>query len=156
MKWTVIFRLKAKVMRVGGKIGNLVASAFGRKISRRWLYACEALTATMLAIGLWIRIGPISPELLDTKDATSTVVVDRNGVPLYEALSGDGTRSVTLSADELPPALAAATVAAEDRRFWLHPGVDPVAIARALKRDLMELQFVEGGSTISQQVAKLL
>jgi len=127
-----------------------------RKVSRSWVYAGAAVSAIALATGLWIRLGPISPELLDTRDATSTVVVDRNGVPLYEALSGDGTRSMTLRANELPPALVAATVAAEDRRFWSHRGVDPVAIARALKRDVVELQFVEGGSTISQQVAKLL
>ena len=126
-----------------------VASAFRRK-------AVAAVSAMVLAAGLWIRLGPISPELLDTRDAASTVVVDRRGVPLYEALSGDGTRSVMLSANELPPALIAATVAAEDRRFWSHPGIDPIAMLRALKRDLLELEFVEGGSTISQQVAKLL
>ena len=51
---------------------------------------------------------------------------------------------------------AAATIAAEDRRFWRHPGVDPVAIARALQRNIAERQIVEGGSTITQQVAKLL
>jgi penicillin-binding protein 1C len=86
----------------------------------------------------------------------STSVVDRRGVPLYEALSGDGTRSVHLTAANLPAMLAAATIAAEDRRFWSHPGVDLVAIARALKRNLAERQIVEGGSTITQQVAKLL
>ena len=87
---------------------------------------------------------------------TSTLVVDRNGEPLYEALSGDGTRSVRLTADSLPPMLVAATVAAEDHRFWSHPGVDPVAMLRALKTNLAERSVVEGGSTISQQAAKLL
>jgi len=136
--------------------GALVASAFRRKITRARLYTLAGFSALILILGLWIRLGPIPSRLLDTRDSTSTVVVDRNGVPLYEALSGDGTRSVTLNANDLPPALVAATVAAEDRRFWSHPGVDPVAITRALKRDLVELQLVEGGSTISQQVAKLL
>ena len=56
----------------------------------------------------------------------------------------------------LPPVLVAATIAAEDRRFWSHPGVDPVAIARALRQNLSEGRIVEGGSTITQQVAKLL
>ena len=87
---------------------------------------------------------------------TSTVVVDRRGVPLYESLSGDGTRNVHLDARNLPPMLVAATLAAEDRRFWSHPGVDPVAIARALRQNLLEGTVVEGGSTITQQVAKLL
>ncbi len=45
-----------------------------------------------------------SPALLDLDDATSTVVVDRRGVPLYEALSGDGTRSVHLDRRACPRA----------------------------------------------------
>jgi penicillin-binding protein 1C len=101
-------------------------------------------------------LGPIPSELLDLQSASSTIVVDRNGVPLYEALSGDGTRNVWLTADALPPALVDATLAAEDRRFWSHVGVDPRAIARALRQNLAEGAIVEGGSTISQQVAKLL
>jgi penicillin-binding protein 1C len=110
----------------------------------------------LIGLSLWVRLGPIDPKLLDLRDATSTSVVDRRGAPLYEALSSDGTRSVHLTAANLPPMLAAATIAAEDRRFWSHPGVDPVAIARALRRNLAERQIVEGGSTITQQVAKLL
>ena len=95
-------------------------------------------------------------DLLDDRASASTVVVDRAGVPLYEALSGEGTRSVKLTAAEMPPSLVAATVAAEDRRFWSHPGVDPIAMLRALKRNLEEREVVEGGSTITQQAAKLL
>src|SRR4029450_9451751 len=58
--------------------------------------------------------------------------------------------------NNLPPVLVGATIAAEDRRFWSHPGVDVIAIARALRQNLSEGGVVEGGSTISQQVAKLL
>ncbi|MCA1648990.1 MAG: penicillin-binding protein 1C, partial [Acidobacteria bacterium] len=105
---------------------------------------------------LWVRLGPIDPALLDDRSAVSTAVVDRRGTPLYEALSGDGTRSLRLSADTIPPSVAAATIAAEDRRFTSHPGIDPVALLRAVKRNLAERRTVEGGSTISQQVAKLL
>ena len=121
---------------------------------RRWIAACAA--TCLVALALWIRLGPIAPDLLDLSESTSTVVVDRHGVPLYEALSGDGTRSVRLEADRLPPVLAAATIAAEDRRFYAHAGVDPVAILRALKHDLAEHAIVEGASTITQQTAKLL
>jgi penicillin-binding protein 1C len=104
----------------------------------------------------WVRLGPIPDGLLDARSGRSTVVVDRHGVPLYEALSGEGTRNVRLDASELPPVLVAATIAAEDRRFWMHPGVDPIAIVRALTRNLKERRVAEGGSTITQQVAKLL
>jgi len=116
-----------------------------------------AVVATcVVAAALWVRLGPIAPELLDISDGTSTVVVDRQGVPLYEALSGDGTRSLRLEAATMPAILAAATLAGEDRRFYSHSGIDPVALVRAMKRNLVEHAIVGGGSTITQQTAKLL
>src|SRR5215217_81617 len=124
---------------------------------RAHLHAASAAAAVcVLGLALWVRCGPIPPALLDFSEATSTVVVDRRGVPLYEALSGDGTRSVRMTADALPPALTDATYGAGDRRFWSHPGVDLFAIARATVRNIRQLRIVEGGSTITQQVAKLL
>jgi penicillin-binding protein 1C len=122
---------------------------------RRRLTLAFALAASV-GTGAWARVGPLPPGLLDLARAESTVVLDRHGVPLYEALGADGTRAAHLTADRLPEALAAATVAAEDRRFWSHPGVDPLAIARAMKRNVLEGEIAEGGSTITQQVAKLL
>ena len=123
--------------------------------SRRRRAVAGAVTL-VAASALWVRLGPIDPALLDDTASTSTLVVDRRGVPLYESLSGEGTRSEHLSAEALPADLVAATIAAEDRRFWWHPGLDPIAIARALTRDIRTGRIVEGGSTISQQVAKLL
>jgi penicillin-binding protein 1C len=119
---------------------------------RRRLIASLALGVGLL---LWVRLAPLPAGLLD-EPPPSTIVVDRHGVQLYEARSGDGTRAVALTADRLPPMLVAATIAAEDRRFRSHPGVDPVAIMRAAKTNLIERSVVEGGSTITQQVAKLL
>ena len=103
------------------------------RVARRHPYRCGVAAVAFIAIvtAMWVRLGPIPAELLDVSDAASTVVVDRHGVPLYEALSGDGTRSIRLEADRLPPMLAAATVAAEDRRFYSHTGIDPMAIVRA-------------------------
>lgn len=111
--------------------------------------------AVCAGVTVWLRLGPLPEGLLD-EPPPSTIVVDRNGVELYEARSADGTRAVTLTADALPPTLVAATIAAEDRRYWSHPGVDPVAILRAARTNLLERSVVEGGSTITQQVAKLL
>ena len=116
------------------------------------LFASLALSVAML---LWLRLGPLPDGLLD-EPQPSTVVLDRNGVQLHEARSGDGTRAMTLTASSLPPALIAATIAAEDRRFWSHPGVDAIAVVRAARTNLVERSLVEGGSTITQQVAKLL
>ena len=124
-----------------------------RVTTRRVILALGAGAVLLMA---WIRMGPIPADLLDARAHTSTIVVDRNGVPLYEALSNSGTRGTSADAASLPPIVVAATLAAEDRRFFSHPGVDVVAIVRALKTNLAERRVVEGGSTISQQVAKLL
>src|SRR5207247_6411132 len=115
-----------------------------------------AVFALCVAELAWLRFGPLPPRLLDLSDAQSTVVVDRNGEVLYEARNNDGGRSMQLSADRLPAALVDATIAAEDGRFWHHPGIDPIAIARAAVHDLRRGRLAEGGSTITQQVAKLL
>ena len=105
----------------------------------------------------WARMGPLPAGLLDEAEAVrSTTVYDRNGEVLYEARSDLGTREKRLHADRLPPALVGATLAAEDHRFHSHWGVDPIAMARATWRNLAALDRVEGGSTLTQQVAKLL
>lgn len=57
---------------------------------------------------------------------------------------------------ELPKTYRDAVLAVEDHRFYEHNGVDPVAIGRALWIDLCTLSFAEGGSTITQQLAKNL
>lgn len=127
-------------------------AAWARR-ARRWLAIGVAVAVTA---GAWARLGPLPPGLLDPLPTPSTVVVDRHGVPLYEALSTASTRALALQPDSLPPRLVAATIAAEDRRYFSHYGVDPVAIARAMRTNLAEGRIVEGASTISQQVAKLL
>ncbi|KLK94014.1 penicillin-binding protein [Microvirga vignae] len=65
-----------------------------------------------------------------------------------------GGRTVTLK--ELPPYLPKAFVAIEDRRFYDHLGVDPMGIARAAYRNLTRSGGLQGGSTLTQQLAKNL
>lgn len=57
---------------------------------------------------------------------------------------------------DLPPTLPQAAVAVEDRRFWSHPGFDIAGIARAAVVNISRGRMVQGGSTITQQVAKNL
>ncbi|HEV3214942.1 MAG TPA: penicillin-binding protein 1C [Vicinamibacterales bacterium] len=115
-----------------------------------------AVTALVVAAAVWVRLGPLPVGLLEDRRQLSTTVVDRKGQVLYEARSEEGTRGTRLSLDELPPYLVSATIAAEDRRFYKHVGIDPVAIGRAMIHDVEAGAVVEGGSTITQQVAKLL
>lgn len=56
--------------------------------------------------------------------------------------------------DRLPQRYLDAVIACEDHRFYQHAGVDLLAIGRALWHDVQALEFVEGGSTITQQLAK--
>src|SRR5262245_20723020 len=79
------------------------------------------------ALVAWARLGPL-PDGLFEPERPSSLVVDRTGVPLYEARAADGTRGVPLAQEALPAALVHATLAAEDRRFFRHPGVDPIAL----------------------------
>jgi penicillin-binding protein 1C len=134
-------------------LDRLVGS--GRRHWRR-LTAAGILLGATAAIAIWIRCGPLPPHLLDLEARPSLAVVDRHGEPLYEARSGRGTRGDRLTPAEVPAVLAEATMAAEDVRFRSHVGLDPLAIVRAGWRDLHARHLVEGGSTITQQVAKLL
>jgi penicillin-binding protein 1B len=64
----------------------------------------------------------------------------------------ESRRIVPLSA--IPPSLQRAVLAAEDARFYSHFGIDVVGVARALVKNLRERRFAQGGSTITQQLAK--
>ncbi len=125
--------------------------------TRRQIRIAIGLTAgLLLAVAAWIRVGPLPDGLLDTTMQPSTVVTDRHGEPLYEVRSTDGLRGEWLEPGAVPELLARATLAAEDVRFRWHVGVDPIAIARAAWRNVRSGAIDEGGSTISQQVVKLL
>jgi len=59
-----------------------------------------------------------------------------------------------LTVAELPPSLVQAVIATEDRRFYDHPGIDPIGLARAVWMNLRAGRVVQGGSTLTQQLAK--
>ncbi len=122
---------------------------------RRRLTLVALLTGS-IAGGVWLRCGALPPGFLDTHESPSVVVVDRHGEVLYEARSSSGTRGSVLRPEDVPASLRDATIAAEDVRFRHHVGVDPIAIVRAAWKDLRARRIVEGGSTITQQVADLL
>lgn len=112
--------------------------------------------AFAIAVGVWIRCGPLPQGFLDPRRHVSIEIVDRHGELLYEMLSHRGGRSAWLSSDHLPERLSEATLAAEDKRFFQHPGVDPLALLRAAWRNLAARRVREGGSTLTQQCVKLL
>lgn len=56
--------------------------------------------------------------------------------------------------EELPQIYIDAVIAVEDKRFYTHKGIDPISLGRAIVNDIKAMSFVEGGSTITQQLAK--
>jgi penicillin-binding protein 1C len=110
------------------------------------------LGGALAALALWLRLGPIDSSLLAARP--SVVVLDRHGEILYEPLGTTGTRTDLLTT--VPANVEKATLAAEDHRFAKHIGIDPIAVARAFAHNVRAMHVVEGGSTITQQVAKLL
>ncbi len=103
---------------------------------------------------LWFaRDLPRPDEAVATSRRPALALEDRSGQVF--ARFGDIVGDKLLLSD-LPPYLPEAAVAVEDRRFWQHPGIDPVGLARAAWVDLTAGHVVQGGSTITQQVAKTL
>ncbi|WP_199613595.1 transglycosylase domain-containing protein [Paenibacillus alkalitolerans] len=114
------------------------------------------MTVTAACAGLIIAAAMMYVASLDVaafaKPMTQpTQILDRNGEKIY-TLSVRKSEPVPISA--MPESLIQAIIAVEDRRFYEHPGVDILSIARALYRDLRAGNIVEGGSTITQQLAK--
>lgn len=81
----------------------------------------------------------------------SSLVIDRNG-EVYSRLTGENRRTVPLS--EVSPYFIRALVAREDSRFFDHFGIDPVGVARAAFRNLAAGGVRQGGSTLTQQLAR--
>lgn len=86
--------------------------------------------------------------------AESTKIYDRTGKILLHNASGDIRRTL-VPIDEIPAHAQNATLAIEDARFYEHRGVDPKATFRAIFWNIGSLEYGQGGSTITQQVAKM-
>ncbi|QIE57460.1 penicillin-binding protein [Pikeienuella piscinae] len=94
---------------------------------------------------------PPASELLDARTHGSVTMLDRNGdVFAWRGAQFGGE----IGPGDVSPHLVDAILAAEDRRFYSHFGVDPRGLLRAMLVNLRAGRFVQGGSTITQQVAK--
>jgi len=93
---------------------------------------------------------PIAPPVQSLR------IYDRHGLPLRTVLSPDQTLSFSTSLDSVSPWMVVATVAAEDKRFFLHPGVDLDAALRALWQNTRSGRVVSGASTLTEQLVRAL
>jgi penicillin-binding protein 1A len=111
------------------------------------------LYLTPLVLGLFApRLDPaIDLYAVNRPLAFTFLDVDGNDAGHRGAVVGE-----RLKLEEMPAYLPAAFIAMEDRRFYYHNGIDPLGLARALLLDLRARHWVAGGSTISQQTAKIV
>lgn len=124
----------------------------GRIGRSRWLLLPGALAALLIALLLADRLWPL--PLVEVNPAR--VVVAEDGTPLWRFADADGIWRYPVTIEEVSPRYLQALIQYEDRWFWSHPGVNPLAIARAAWQDLRSARVVSGGSTLTMQVARLL
>ena len=87
-------------------------------------------------------------------DPYTTVVEDRHGQLLSASIASDGQWRFP-ERDHVNEKFARAITAFEDKRFWNHPGVDLLALGRALQQNIRAGRIVSGGSTLTMQVIRL-
>lgn len=123
----------------------------------RWVGRGFAFAFAAVLLGWWVLpwLVDLPPDLLQSPE-TSTRFLARDGSPLRHLLAADGTRrQEEVSLAEMPRSLWQAVLAAEDRRFYQHGGVDLMAVARALRDNAQSGRVVSGASTLHQQLIKI-
>ena len=111
------------------------------------------LLATLCAV-LLVAFVPLPPALF-TPSPPAVELLDRNGEPLRLSRSGDQPFQQCAALSDVPQALVSATLAAEDRRFFSHHGVDWLADIRASWQMIWNRRIISGASTITQQLIKV-
>src|SRR5579872_1643904 len=147
------FKIFPQRKRGSGKGSGAGRSRIGRLIYWAAVLALWGVIAIAVII-VWVGIHlPPIQSLEIPKRPPSVLILGDNGATL--ATRGDmGGAAVPLR--ELPDYVPRAFIAIEDRRFYSHHGVDPLGIARALIADVLHRGASQGGSTITQQLAKNL
>ncbi len=133
-----------------------------RLLSKSSLYIVLFILIALAAAGgavyalLLADLPPVSAAAQHSVVPTSQIL-DRNGQLLYEIIDPNAGKQIDLDLDALPAACVQATLATEDSRFFLHPGFDPIAIARAAWQNLSADGAIRsGGSTLTQQLVRIL
>nr|WP_295466721.1 transglycosylase domain-containing protein [Mesorhizobium sp.] len=137
----------------------------GRSRSRRGFGMVGSLVYWSLVLALWGGIGVAAIVAFygaRMPSAITWTVPDRP--PNVKIMSADdkllANRGMTggeaLSLSEMSPYIPQALIAIEDRRFRSHFGIDPLGLARAMVTNVMQGRLVQGGSTVTQQLAKNL
>lgn len=125
-----------------------------RFFARRGRGALVALALPVVLALLVVALDRAFPLDLSRAESLSAELRDSGGRVLNLRATPDG--AIRLAPEALGPDLVPLLLAREDRRFWDHPGVDPLALLRATGQLLWHRRIVSGGSTLAMQVAHLL
>ncbi len=117
--------------------------------------ALAGISVVATAWWLFADLPPVTTVELRAAHPT-TQILDRNGNVLYEVIDPETGKQLDLDLTHIPQACVQATIATEDSRFFLHPGVDLLAIARATWQNIQGRGIVSGASTLTQQLARNL
>jgi len=113
-----------------------------------------ALLAAVLLLLIWLGLGFTPQPLLVNRANGSYAVTDNNGHLLRLSLTSDEKYRVWTPLAEFPPSLQDATLHYEDRWFYQHPGINPVALCRAVLSSLIPHKRWMGASTLTMQLAR--
>lgn len=134
-----------KPIQFAKKSSHPLSGDWRQKIARVSVFAGLAL--------LFLLFYLILPRPL-FRDSTSTVLLDKNGLLLGAKISEDQQWRFP-ERDSIPEKFRQAILHYEDRYFYYHPGIDPVALIRAVYLNVSHRKVVSGGSTLSMQVIRL-
>src|SRR3954466_226746 len=134
------------------------AKSRGRFRFGRLVYwgAVLGLWATIAIIGVVVWVGAHLPAIQSLEIPKRPPTIQIVGVDGSLLASRGEMAGTNVALKDLPPYLPKAFIAIEDRRFYSHYGIDPVGIARAVVANIMHRGVSQGGSTLTQQLAKNL
>jgi penicillin-binding protein 1C len=116
----------------------------------------RAVALALLMIALMLLLDRLFPLPLPDPTSGSTVVLARDGTPLRAFPDDDGVWRYPVKPEDVSPLYIEALLTYEDRWFYKHPGVNPLALARAFGQWIVHRKLVSGGSTLTMQVARIL
>ena len=126
------------------------------RVSRMLRHAKRLAFALLILLAITLILDRAFPLPLPDPNHGSTVVLARDGTPLRAFADSDGVWRYPVQVDAVSPLYVQALLTYEDRWFWRHPGVNPLALARAAVQWVRHGRRVSGGSTLTMQVARIL
>ena len=114
-----------------------------------------AFIAALLA-ALNVLLPPPLAQFLSERAQGSTIVLDKNGVPLRAFADARGVWRYPITLEQASPLYLQSLLNYEDRWFFRHPGVNPAAMLRAVVQSIQYRKPVSGGSTLTMQVARMI